>query len=68
MFSFCTVVLLVIYRETNGILQYQGFPRPILPTKHPERSEESFKLDGCLASEKGSKVRNWMVVLLVKSR
>ena len=25
--------------EVRGILLYQGIPRPILSTKHPERSE-----------------------------
>ena len=26
------------------IVRYQGFPRPILPTKHPERSVVKFVL------------------------
>jgi len=34
--------LQLLYREVKGILLYQGFPRPILSTKHPERSEECF--------------------------
>ena len=29
--------------EVIGILLYQGFQRPILPTKHPDRSEGIFK-------------------------
>ena len=28
----------LLYREVKGILCYREFPRPILPTKHPERS------------------------------
>ena len=27
--------LQLFYSEVNGILFYQGFPWPILPTKHP---------------------------------
>ena len=34
--------LQLLYREVKGILLYQWFPRPILSTKHPERSEECF--------------------------
>ena len=30
--------LQLLYREIKGSLVYQGFPRPILPTKHPERT------------------------------
>ena len=29
----------LLHREVRGILLYQEFPRPILLTKHPERSE-----------------------------
>ena len=32
-------ILITIYREVNGILLYQGFPRP---TKHPMRSKGCF--------------------------
>ena len=32
--------LQLLYREIKEILLYQGFPRPILLTKHPERSEK----------------------------
>ena len=39
--------LQLLYREVKGILLYQGFPRPILPTKHPERKE------GCFVGEIG---------------
>ena len=34
--------LQLLYREVKGILLYQGIPRPILSTKHPERGEECF--------------------------
>ena len=34
--------LQLLYREVKGILLYQGFPRPIFSTKHPERSEGCF--------------------------
>ena len=37
----------LLYREIEEILLYQEFPRPILPTKHPERSE------GCLVGKLG---------------
>ena len=39
--------LQLLYREVKGILLYQGFPKPILPTKHPERKE------GCFVGEIG---------------
>ena len=31
-----------LYREVKEILLYQGFPKPILPKKHQERSEGYF--------------------------
>ena len=34
--------LQLLYGEVQGILLYQGFPRLILLTKHPERSEGCF--------------------------
>ena len=34
--------LYLLYREGKGILFYQGFHRPILPTKHRERCEGGF--------------------------
>ena len=37
----------LLYREVKGILLYQGFTRPIQPTKHPECSE------GCLEGKTG---------------
>ena len=39
--------LQLLCRKVKGILLYQGFPRPILPTKHTERSE------GCFAGKIG---------------
>ena len=41
--------LQLLYREVKGILLYQGFPRPILPTKHPESGK------GCFADKIGPK-------------
>jgi len=41
-FNYFNNYLQLLYREVKGILLYQGFPRPILSTKHPERSEECF--------------------------
>ena len=32
----------LLYRKVKGILLYQGFPRPIFPATHPERSEGCF--------------------------
>ena len=52
--------LQLLYREVRGILLYQGFPRPILPTKHPESGK------GCFADEIGPKkvvVQNFIVFL-----
>ncbi len=31
--------LQLFYREVQGILLYNGFPSPILSSKHPERKE-----------------------------
>ena len=33
---------LLLYREVKGLLLYQGFPRQILPTKHPDRNVQFF--------------------------
>ena len=33
---------LLLYREVKGILFYQGFPRPIVSSKHPERMRGMF--------------------------
>ena len=38
----CFNYLQLLYREVQGILLYQGFPRPVLSTKHPVRSVECF--------------------------
>ena len=43
----------LLYREVKGILLYQGFTRPIQPTKHPECSE------GCLEG-KTSRGNPWL--------
>ena len=42
----------LLYRELKGILLYQGFPRPILPTNHPEQGmvEGIYKSSGILFS------------------
>ena len=34
--------LKILFREVKGILLNQGFPRPMLPAKHPECSNGCF--------------------------
>ena len=38
MYSIGFYYLNLLHREVKGILLYRGFSRPILPTKHQERS------------------------------
>ena len=52
-----------LHREVKGILLYQGFPRPILPTKHPERNDRNiFKQNG--SREPVVKKKFWFFTIL----
>ena len=52
--------LQLLYREVKGILLYQGFPRPMLPTKHPEPSV------GCFVGKVG-RGNQWLKFFLPKT-
>ena len=52
--------LQLLYREVKRILLHQGFTRPILRTKRPERSEECFVDKIGLVNQWLSKIFNFL--------